>query len=316
MRRVRAVRNTERGIEVVDVPEPEPTSGTVPVRVRAASICGSDLHMLGFGPSPFTPGHEFAGFLDDGTAVAVDPSNPCGECDQCAMGRSQLCRTAGARVLGVGRDGGMAEQCLVAESAVIPLTANVHPENACLIEPLAVAVHGLTLAGVDGSTRVAVVGGGSIGLAAVAAAGATGADVGLAARHPAQREAGERLGAAAASGEYDVVVEAAGTESALAASVELCRPRGTVLFLSTHWTPVPLPAFAPAMKELELRWSCMTGNHGGVHDLDVAAALLAHRPDIAETLITHRFPLEDAAEAFRVAADRAAGAIKVAIEPV
>jgi threonine dehydrogenase-like Zn-dependent dehydrogenase len=310
---VRAVRNTEDGIRVVDAPDPE--GAGVRVHVRAASICGSDLHMLGYGPSPVTLGHEFAGVLDDGTPVAVDPSGPCGECDQCARGLGHLCRTGAQRVLGVGLDGGMAEHCVVAPRAVVPLAATVRPEDACLVEPLGISVHGFAVAGIEPGQRVAVVGAGSIGLGAVAVARANGCDVALVARHDAQRAAGERLGAGGPSGEYDVVVEAAGTESALAQAAELCRPRGTVLFLSTHWTPVTMPSFPAAMKELAFRWSFMSGNHAGVHDLDVAAALLAHDPEIAATLVTHRFPLEDAAEAFRVAADRASGAIKVAIEP-
>jgi threonine dehydrogenase-like Zn-dependent dehydrogenase len=220
-------------------------------------------------------------------------------------------------VLGIGLDGGMAEECVVAPRAIVPLAANVRPEDACLVEPLGIAVHGLALAGVGGGHRVAVVGAGSIGLGAVAAARASGCEVGLVARHEPQRVAGERLGASAASGEYDVVVEAAGTESALAQAADLCRPSGTILFLSTHWTPVPIPGFPAAVKELTFRWSFMSGNHPEPpgRDLDVAAALLARDPEIAATLITHRFPLEDATEAFRVAADRGSGAIKVAIEP-
>lgn len=309
---MRAVRNTERGVEVVDVPEPE--SDGLRVHVRAASICGSDLHMLGFGPSPFTLGHEFAGLLDDGTAVAVDPSGPCGACDQCTAGRGHLCRTAAERVLGVGLDGGMAERCVVAARAVVPLASTLRPEDACLVEPIGISVHGFARAGVEPGQRVAVVGAGSIGLGAVAVAHANGCEVGLEARHDAQRAAGERLGATAPSGEYDIVVEAAGTESALARAADLCRPQGTVLFVSTHWEPLTMPSMPAAMKELTFRWSFMSGRHAGVHDLDVAAAMLAHDPEIAATLVTHRFPLEDAAEAFRVAADRASGAIKVAIE--
>ena len=143
-----------------------------------------------------------------------------------------------------------------------------------------------------------------------------GADTGLAARHPHQREAGERLGAAVVdAGEYDVVVEAAGTEAALAQAAELCRPGGLVLFLSTHWGPVPIPGFPALMKELAFRWSYTYGTHPGGRDVDDAAALLARTPTIASTLVTHRFPLDEAPRAFAVAADRAAGAIKVVLEP-
>ena len=99
-------------------------------------------------------------------------------------------------------------------------------------------------------------------------------------------------------------------------AAELCRPGGTIVFLSTHWEPVAIPGLAALMKELTFRWSYTYGRQDdGRRDLDDAATLLAGNPEIAETLVTHRFPLDDAAEAFRVAADRAAGAIKVVIEP-
>jgi threonine dehydrogenase-like Zn-dependent dehydrogenase len=123
------------------------------------------------------------------------------------------------------------------------------------------------------------------------------------------------LGSQAASGEYDVVFEAAGTESALATAADLCRPNGTIVFLSTHWEPVAIPGLPALMKELGFQWSYCYCAHDQGHDLDDAAALLAANPDIAATLVTHRFPLADAPEAFRVAADRANGAIKVVLEP-
>jgi threonine dehydrogenase-like Zn-dependent dehydrogenase len=310
---MRGVRNTEVGIEVVDVPEPA-AADTV-VHVRAAAICGSDLHMVGYGPLPFTLGHEVAGVLDDGTPVAIDPTAPCGACDQCAAGAGHRCRTGSERVLGVGIDGGMADAVGIARPALVPLPSGVRVEDACLVEPLGVAAHGIRLAGLTGGERMAVVGAGSIGLAAVAAGRPHAGEVGLVARHEAQREAGERLGATGTSGEYDVVIEAAGTEDALVQACELCAPGATVVFLSTHWTPVAIPGVTALMKELGFRWSYTYSEHDGIRDLDDAAALLASDPEIAATLVTHRFPLADAAEAFRVASDRAGGAIKVVLEP-
>lgn len=311
---MRAVRNTEHGITVVDVDEPEAADG-IRVRVDAAGICGSDLALTRLGPMPVTLGHENAGTLDDGTPVAVDPSAPCGACDQCRAGRSHLCRTGSSRALGVARDGGMAEWVSIPADGVVRLPAGVEPRDACLVEPLAVAVHGLRLADVGGGARVAVVGAGSIGLLAVAAARATGCDVGLVARHARQRQAGEALGATPAEGEYDVLVDAAGTEGALASVAQLCRPGATVVELCTHWGLVPVPGIPALMKELRFVWSYTYGDHAGGRDIDTAAALLARDPSIARAVITHRFPIEDAPEAFRVAADRASGAIKVVLEP-
>jgi threonine dehydrogenase-like Zn-dependent dehydrogenase len=311
---VKAVRAAGRRVAVSDVDEP--TGAGRPLEVLSSGICGSDLHLLETAPPACTLGHEFAGRLGDGTLVAVDPSRPCGECDQCRAGAGHRCRTGARRALGISVDGGMAERVLVDESMLVPLPATLGPGDGCLVEPVAVAVHGLRLADVGRDDRVAVVGGGSIGLAAVAAARARGAtDVGLAARHAHQHEAGERLGASSVEGEYDVVVDAAGTEDALALAAERCRPGGTVLFLSTHWSPVPIPGIPALMKELAFRWSYTYGTHPGGRDLDDAAALLAADPGVAATLVTHRFPLDDAAAAFAVAADRAAGAIKVVLEP-
>jgi threonine dehydrogenase-like Zn-dependent dehydrogenase len=162
---------------------------------------------------------------------------------------------------------------------------------------------------------VVVVGGGAIGLMAVAAAKARGADVALEARHPHQREAGERLGATAPSGEYDVVIEAAGSESGLARSSELARPGGRVVLLGVFFQHVPVPGVPTLVKELSWKGAMAYGVHDGVRDFAEAASLLGDNPEIADTVITHRFPLEDAAEAFRVAHDRAHGAIKVVLQP-
>ena len=310
---MRAVRHTERGIEVVDTPDP--SGGGPVVRVRSGSICGSDLHMLGMGPLPFTLGHEFAGELEDGTLVAVEPTLPCGTCDACVAGNAHLCRTGSERVLGIGVDGGLADAVEIGARRTVALPKDMPIDHACLVEPVGVAVHGTRVAGLTGGERVAVVGAGAIGLAAVAASRSITEEVGLAARHDAQRAAGERLGASSTSGEYDVVFEAAGTESALATAGDLCRPAGTIVLLSTQWEPIPLPGFAPGMKELTFKWSYTYSAHDDGHDLDDAAAMLASNPEIADTLVTHRFPLADAAEAFRVATDRAHGAIKVVIEP-
>jgi 2-desacetyl-2-hydroxyethyl bacteriochlorophyllide A dehydrogenase len=313
---VKAVKHTDAGITVVDVDEPadDPAGDGVLVHVRSSSICGSDLHLLAYGPQPFVLGHEFAGVLDDGTPVAVDPGNQCGVCALCAGGLRHLC--ADNPILGVGLDGGFAERVRVRPDALVPLPAGVPVEHACLVEPLGVAIHGMAVAGIEGGERVAVVGAGSIGLAAVAAAAVNRCDVALEARHDAQRTAGERLGARGpADGEYDVVFEAAGSQSAIDRALELVRHGGTVVFLSTFWEPVTLPALPAMMKEATLRWAFTYAQHGGGRDLDTAAALLARRPEIAEALITHRLPLDAAPEAFRLAEQRAAGAIKVVLEP-
>jgi threonine dehydrogenase-like Zn-dependent dehydrogenase len=310
---MRAVRSGRDGIEVVDVAPPD--GDGVRLRVKAAGICASDLNLVRSGPVAHTLGHEISGVLDDGTPVAVEPILPCGTCARCRAGDYHLCDRAAPTLIGVGTDGGMADEVLVANRCLVPLPSGVPVQDACLVEPLAVAVHGLRVAGLTGGERVGVVGSGTIGLCAVVAATALGCEVGLAARHLHQLAAGEQLGANSLSGHYDLVVEAAGTASALEQSAALARPGSTVLVLGVFWDKIPVPGLQAMTKELRVLPTICYNRHAGGRDIDAAASLLAARPEVGEVMITHRFPLEDAATAFQVAADRAAGAIKVVLEP-
>ncbi len=311
---MRAVRCGAEGVEVVDLPAP--AGDGVRVRVRSAGICGSDLHMVGGGfPLAHTLGHEMAGELSDGTPVAIEPLAPCGECEFCRSGEYNLCRLGPAVTYGVGLDGGMADEIIVPERSLVRLPTALPVRDACLVEPLAVAVHGLRKVGYQPGLRSAIIGGGTIGLCALAAIRGAGGQAGLVARHDQQCAAGERLGACEAAGEHDLVVESAGTLSALEQAVALCRPGGTILLLACYWEGLTLPGFAVCLKEISIIPSSMYSQKGLGRDVDLAAALLASRPEVAETLITHRLPLDAAAEAFAIAGDRKAGAIKVVLEP-
>lgn len=311
---MRAVRCGGGTARVSD--EPAPSGDGVRVHVASAGICGSDLHLLSW-DMPTILGHEIAGVLDDGTLVAVEPIAPCLECAPCRNGEYNLCIIGPDMIMGIGQNGGMAEECMVPASSIVPVPSSLSSKDACLVEPLAVAVHGVRRSGITPAEAVAVVGGGSIGQAAVVAAQSTGATVAMEARHDAQRQAADRLGAATVgAGDYDVVIEAAGNADALARAVELCRPGGRVVLLGSYWDgTVDIPAYAVCMKEINLIPASMYGRVGPSRDFEVAVAVLAARPEVAETIITHRFPLDAATEAFAVAQDRKAGAIKVVLEP-
>jgi len=309
---MRAVRCEGRAIRVVELPEPKGPG--VRVRVKSAGVCGSDLHLLGQ-VQGITLGHEIAGLTDDGTPVAVEPMSPCGCCAPCIAGDCNLCLEGIGMFHGVGLDGGMADEIRVPARALVPLPAGVSLRDASLVEPLAVMVYALRRAGLRATQRVVVIGGGTIGLCAVAAVRAAGAEVALVARHDAQRAAGERLGAVQASGQYDLVVEAAGSESALAQAVELAKPGGVVSIPGIYWQPVMMPGFAMTMKEVSLLPTLLYSRGAVSRDVDAAAATLAATPELPRAIITHRFPLDAAPEAFATAASRAAGAIKVVLEP-
>lgn len=296
---------------------PEPSGEGVRVRIAAAGICGSDLHMIAMGfPNPFTLGHEMSGITDNGTPVAIEPIAACGHCPCCIRGEYNLCVLGSKTILGVGQDGGMAEELIVPERCLVPLPAGLAVEDACLVEPLAVAVHGIAMTRPGHRDRVAIVGGGTIGLCAVAITRLATPEVCLLARHDRQKAAGERLGATLApSGEYDLVIDCAGTADSIAEAVRLCRPGATVLLLATYWDGLTLPAFEVSLKQLRIVSSANYCRQGLSRDVDVAAAAMAQNPRIAECLITHRLPLDAAEEAFAIAADRASGAIKVTLDP-
>jgi threonine dehydrogenase-like Zn-dependent dehydrogenase len=310
---VRAVRSTGAGIEVVEV-DPDPSAG-VRVSVVSSGICGSDLHLVSFGPLPVTLGHEFCGLLDDGTPVAVLPRLSCGTCVRCRTGNEQQCPSALATAYGISADGGMADEAWVDPSCAHVLPPELPLENGCLVEPLAVAVHGVHRAGVRSGTRVLVIGGGPVGLCAVVAARAAGAEVDILARHPARSRAGEQLGAGTSMGQdYETVLDAAGTQSSIDEAVERVRPGGTVGVLSTFWDTVAL-GMGFQIKEVSLVPSFMYGHHHSGDEFDHAARLLVDLPALPEVLISHHFPLDDGPEAFRVATDRSTEAIKVVLHP-
>jgi threonine dehydrogenase-like Zn-dependent dehydrogenase len=268
---------------------------------------------------PCTVGHEFAGLLDDGTPVAVQPYVPCGVCDQCLMGETARCRVWLDRFHGVSIDGGLADEVIVDRACLAFLPPEIPIEIAALAEPLAVTVRaannaGLTGAG-DGDGSVLVIGAGSIGLAMTAVLTHRGYHVDVLARHDAQRAAAESLGAGATPiDEYSVVVDAAGTQGAIDEAVTRLAPGGTLSVVSTWWDPVQL-GFNLLSKEITVVPATIYGLRNGRREFDDAVDVLAANPGIAEVLVTHRFGLDDAPEAFATAGNRAAGAIKVIIEP-
>jgi threonine dehydrogenase-like Zn-dependent dehydrogenase len=314
MKAVRADGNGGVAVVAVDPAPPAAIDHPVRVRVVACGICGSD-HKLAAWNLPCTLGHEFAGLLDDGTIVTVQPNVWCGGCDRCLAGETDLCRTAGARLHGVSIDGGLADEVWVDAKCVVPLPDGVSAADGALTEPLSIGIHAANRVLPADPGRVCVIGGAAVGLATGAAFAAAGTAVDLEARHPRQWEAAERLGLGrGAQGEYDVVVDAAGTQTAIDRAVELLRPGGALVIVGTWWAPVQVGT-GLLTKEVRLLPATMSGHAHGEREFDAASRLLAARPELVDALVTHRFPLDDAAAAFRVSADRAAGAIKVVLEP-
>lgn len=301
-----------------NLPPPSPTGDDVVIKVASASICGTDIHMIGRGAAEgLVLGHEFAGFAPDGTAVAVEPTLGCGTCDSCSKGERGHC-TISPGFVGYSRPGGMAELVAVPASTLVPLPDGLSVVDACLVEPLAVATRAVNRAHLDPRDSVLVIGAGAIGLAAVAVLNSRGVAADVVARHDHQGAAAERLGGrVAAEGKtprFDVIIDAVATTASISDALGWVRRTGRIVMVGTPWDGLTLD-MRLAMTETTLIPSMTYGGTGSDHEFTQAAALLSTEPAIASTLISHRYPLDAAAEAFDTAGRRSQGAIRVAFEP-
>lgn len=339
---MRAAFCREQGrLSIEEAPLPEPGPGEVLLRVNRCGICGSDLHWYHGGlPTPHVcPGHEIAATVADvgagvtgvkaGDRVAVEGIRTCGTCSYCRSSDYELCRNVG--MIGMTIPGGFADYLVTTERHLFPIPAGVDDETAQLAEPLAVSVHAMRLAGLEVGQRVLVLGAGTIGLTAIAAARAGGAgEIIATARRPQQREAALALGAsrvfdpgdAALVGEcfdhpVDIVVETVGdAKQTIGDAVNCVRPGGTVAILGVFMEPAPLNALLVMMKEVRLVGSLCYGRRDGRADFEIALDILAREGGaIRDRMITHRFPLERIDEGFRAANDKTTGSIKVSIAP-
>jgi threonine dehydrogenase-like Zn-dependent dehydrogenase len=217
--------------------------------------------------------------------------------------------------MGMSINGGMAEQILVPEECLISLDKRVSIQDACLVEPLAVALHGFIRTNTKSDHKIAVIGGGTIGMCAIAAAKYIGCEVDLYAKYDHQKEAGSVLGAGDLDGLYDRVVDCVGTNETLNLAAKSAKPGSWIVLLGIPLEGINLPGLRVIMNEIKVFPSIMYGSTAGVKDFEVAAKLISTIPNIGDTVITHRFPLDEAEEAFNVAQDKSSNCIKVVFDP-
>lgn len=174
MRAVRLYGAGDLRVETVERPR-APTGDGVHLRVRAAGICGSDLHNFQTGRwitrAPSTPGHELTGEviavgagvarLRVGDIVVADSRFWCGRCPACLRGRPNLCATLG--YVGEVCDGGFAEEVVLPERLLHPVDPGLDPAIAAMAEPLAVALHAVGRLRAEAGAPVLVAGCGTIG---------------------------------------------------------------------------------------------------------------------------------------------------------
>ena len=164
-------------IVVEEHPYRKPGKGEVLIQVKAAGVCGTDIHIYdgAKGASecypPVVLGHEFAGVVAEigegvtrcgvGDHVTVDPSILCGRCYECQVGTPHFCQDYSAT--GVTYDGAFAEYCVVEEKQVFQLKKDVSFEEAAMCEPVGCCLHGIDQANIKTGDVVVIIGGGTIG---------------------------------------------------------------------------------------------------------------------------------------------------------
>jgi len=310
---MRAVTSSKGSVIVGDHDVPSGTGELI--TVTSVGICGSDLHLIASGLSGVILGHEFGGFTEDGTLVAVRPTGECGSCQQCTSGFPHTCHQAVASLHGTSINGGLAEFVRVETSRLIPVPAGTDPATVGLVEPLAVVIHGINRISLVQGMSALVVGSGSIGLLTAAVLADRGISVDIVCRHPHQFEAAEMLGVRAVSTpgtNYDVSFDAVCTQESLDICFNATRPRGDVVEFGMIWSNIQLKN-QMMLKEISLVPSIFYSHNHEQNDFVDAVDMLVRHPEITRAIVTHRFSLEDSVRAFEVANDRQAGAIKVHI---
>lgn len=337
-----AVMAGPRAFEIHHVEAPVAGPGEVLVRVRNVGVCGSDLHFYrGEFPLPpgFCLGHECSGEVaalgegvtgfKAGDRVALELFKVCLVCAQCRSGNYHLCPSRQANGLTI--PGGLREYMALPAYALYKLPPEVDFELGALVEPLTVCVHGLKLVDLKFGERVAVLGAGTIGLMAIAAAKAMGASyIAATARHPHQAAMAEAVGADAvfaedaagigrmnaAAGGADIVVETVGGHAnTLADALTVVGVGGRISVLGAFTAPVTIHPIMFFLKEVRIFGSNCYGRSGRQSDYEIAIEIMRRNAERLRPMITHRFALDDVGKAYATADDKKSGAIKVTITP-
>lgn len=256
------------GVEIIDAPEPLVRPGQVKIKLEAASVCGTDLHIYSWDPwaagriePPRIIGHEFCGTIVEvgegvedrhvGQFVASESHIVCGHCRQCLNGQAHVC--VNTRILGVDVDGGFAEYVSIPANNARPTDRSIPTEVAAFQDALGNAVHTV----MDGPVKeqtILITGMGPIGLFAVSVCKALGASKVIATEvSPYRIDLAQQVGADVilsptecnvsaelaklAPGGVDGTLEMSGHPASLALAISATRPGGRVSLLGVYADP-------------------------------------------------------------------------------
>jgi len=335
---MKALIKTAKGqgnISLENVPVPKPGKNQVLIEIQAAGVCGTDIHIYydRFANSPpFILGHEFSGVIvETGNDVKefkvgdriVAANNPfaCNSCRICSLGFPNLC--SHKKAMGIHSNGCFAEYAVLPENLIHRIPDGVSFEEACLTEPLAVAVHSVSRCGIEIGDCVVVFGPGAIGLLASQVAKAEGAEkvilvgtsndiavrfkcahaLGIETLNIDEENLPERIHAVSNGYGSDVVIEASGSKKAIAQGLDLLRKNGRMAISGiTGENQIAINWDKMVAKAVSLFFAYSSVNR----DWEKSLNLLAQKKVRTLPLITHRFEIEQWKKAFEVLEQQAA----------
>jgi L-iditol 2-dehydrogenase len=317
--------DAERHLTLVDTPLPELRApDDVLVRVHAVGVCGSDLHgylgHTGRRIPPLVMGHEAAGEvvavgpgvrrLAAGDRVATNTIAACGRCRPCLSGERSLCEHR--LIMGMSAPGAYAEYVVWPEDSLPTLPEGLSYEVGALAEPLAVALHGVNMAGIKPGDAVFIAGGGPIGVLVHVLVRMAGAgQIMVSDMHPARLATARALGADVvidAAGDdpvavvreltggsgADVTIEAVGAGVTARQTTEAVRNAGTVVWLGNSEDRIEVGMQTIVTRNLALR-----GSYGmTAGEFERALALLATGRLPVDEIINRYATLDEGVELF------------------
>jgi (R,R)-butanediol dehydrogenase/meso-butanediol dehydrogenase/diacetyl reductase len=299
----------------------------VKIKIEAAGICGSDLHVYETGAYvtqiPVVMGHEFAGIvlevgqevhlLSPGDHVVGDSRKTCGVCENCTRGEGNLCGDIG--FLGEVRDGAFAEEMVIEESSLVKIDPKVPSHIASLAEPLAVALHAISKTNIDQHTNALVIGAGPMGALIHSMLKIKGlheayiADISQYRREVIRKSFPESV--VEPQGEYDLVFETTGAATAVKEILpQVLALKGTLIMVGLFKDAVPFGFTQLVEKEWTFR-----GCAAFASELTDAARILEDHWPQFDSIVSHRLPLSDCQKAFDLLLDPRKEAMKIVFSP-
>ncbi|HZX28381.1 MAG TPA: zinc-binding alcohol dehydrogenase family protein [Telluria sp.] len=324
-------------LRLVERALPQPGPGEVLLRVRRIGVCGTDMHIFR-GTQPFLAyprvmGHELAGEVvtaPEGSKLAprdpvyVMPYLSCGACIACRRGKTNCCTRI--QVLGVHRDGGMAEYLALPEQYVFKADG-ISLDDAAMLEFLAIGAHAVRRGSVQHGQRVLVVGAGPIGIAVALFAQLKKATVtvldtradrlafcrsalGIAQTVQADQDDKARLAQLTDGEFYDVVFDATGNVQAMERGLEFVAHGGSYVLVS-----IVLDRISFADPEFHKRETTLLGSRNATA-ADFRTVLDAMRAGLVPTglMNTHRTTLSEFVNVLPQWMEPSAGVIKAIVE--